>query len=458
VRGKHLTRRVVLGLALGAAMVAVVCVGVHPGIVGGPAAGIRDAALIVVAAAAWGTGRSRSGAPSRRRSAARAEVGEEVVWECDATGRFTHAGPQCLELLGYAPVEARSLSLFDVTHPDEHAVVTHLLSTGRGWRRRPFRCVTKNGAPVWLRSTAVAQTDGQGRFGGLLGASHPVWEAPPGDAARTSAAILRVLDDDGLRTAFQPIVSLSDGRLLGVEALSRFTVADAGRTVEELFTDAARVGLGVDLEVHAALQALRRATALPGDAYVSVNLSPETLLWPGLPDALRQGRIPLSRIVVELTEHSAVEDYDAVDGALRPLREAGLRIAVDDAGAGYATFRHILRLAPDLIKLDRSLISGIDGDPARRALAGAVVALAREMQAVVVAEGVERATERTVVHGLGVGAGQGYLLGRPSTDERDWRDWDRSPSAAPAGHGAAQRDVVAAVPPCTVVTGRHRSR
>jgi PAS domain S-box-containing protein len=427
VRAKHLTAGAVLGLALGAAMCAVVDAWIHPGIVGGPAEGVRDAALLVMIAAAWGIGRSsRCGAASRRHSAARDEVGEEVVWECDATGRFTHASPQCLELLGYAPEEARSLSLFDVTHPDEHAVVAHLLSTGRGWRRRPFRCVTKNGAPVWLRSTALAQADGQGRFSGLLGASHAVWEGPPGEAARTSAAILRLLVDDALRTAFQPIVSLADGRLLGVEALSRFDVADEGRTAEDWFTDAARVGLSVDLEIHAALHALRLATALPEDAYVSVNLSPETLRWPGLTDALRTAPIPLSRIVVELTEHSAVEDYDALDEALRPLREEGLRIAVDDAGAGYATFRHILRLAPNLIKLDRSLICGIDSDPARRALAGAVVAFAREVGGVVIAEGIESSAELAVVLGLGVDAGQGYLLGRPSTDERHWAAWGRS--------------------------------
>lgn len=422
MRGTYFTGGAVLGLALCATLGAVVSMGLHPGILGGPLAGICAAALIVIVAAAWGTGRA-----SRRHSPARDEVGEEVVWECDAAGRFTHASPQCLELLGYAPEEARSLSIFDVTHPDEHAVVTHLLSTGRGWRRRPFRCVTKNGAPVWLRSTAVARVDGQGRFTGLVGASHRVWEAPPGEAARTSAAILRVLADDGLRTAFQPIVSLADGRVLGVEALSRFAVADDGRTAEDWFTDAARVGLGLDLEIHAATRALRLASALPGDAYVSVNLSPETLQWPGLPDALRKAPIPLTRIVVELTEHSAVEDYDALDGVLQPLREDGLRLAVDDAGAGYATFRHILRLAPDLIKLDRSLISGIDGDPARRALAGAVVALAREMGGVVVAEGIEQAAELAVVLGLGIDAGQGYLLGRPSTDEQDWLDWHRSP-------------------------------
>ena len=427
MRGKHLTRGAVSGLALGAALCAVVYAGNHPGIVGGPPAGVRDAALVVVVAAAWASGRSsRSWAGARRQRAARDEVGEEVVWECDDTGRFTHASPQCLELLGYVPEEARALSLFDITHPDEHPLVANLLSTGQGWRRRPFRCVTKDGAPVWLRSTAVAQVDGLGRFSGLLGASHRDWDDPRAETAATAAAVLQVLAGDVLRTAFQPIVSLADGRVLGAEALSRFASADGERTAEDWFTDAARVGLGVDLEVHAAQQALRMATALPEDAYVSVNLSPETLLWPGLPDALRKSPIPLSRILVELTEHSAVGDYDALDRALRPLRDEGLRIAVDDAGAGYATFRHVLRLAPDVIKLDRSLISGIDGDPARRALAGAFVAFAREVHGVVVAEGIERSAELAVVLDLGVDAGQGYLFSRPSTDARDWQHWGRS--------------------------------
>ena len=423
MRRKHRTGGAALGLALGA----VVCTVVSVGIMGGPTLGVHGAPLIVLVAAAWGAGRFfRSRAASGRHSPAHDEVCEEIVWECDAAGRFTHASPQCLELLGYAPEEARSLTLFDVTHPDEHPVVTHLLATGRGWRRRPFRCVTRNGTWVWLRSTAVARTDGQGRFTGLLGASHRVPEVPPGEVTGTSAAIVRVLADDAVRTAFQPIVSLADGRVLGVEALSRFPVVDGERTPDDWFADAARVGLGVDLEVHAVLHALRLATALPEHVYVSVNLSPGTLLWPGLPDALRQAPVPLSRMVVELTEHSAVEDYDALEGALRPLRDAGLRVAVDDAGAGYATFRHILRLAPDLIKLDRSLISGIDVDPARRALAGAVVAFAREVRGVVVAEGIERTEERAVMLGLGVDSGQGYLLGRPSTDERVWRGWHRS--------------------------------
>ncbi|CCH87436.1 Diguanylate phosphodiesterase [Modestobacter italicus] len=437
MRDQHLTRGGVLGLAVGAAC-SLVYAGDHLGLVGGHVAAARDAALIAIGAAAWAIGRSaRSGAAPGGRSTARDEVGEEVVWECDATGRFTHASPQCLELLGYAPQERGALSLFDVAHPDEHALLADLLASGSGWRRRPFRCVTRDGTPVWLRSTAVPQVDGLGRFSGLLGASHRDWDGPPPETTATSAAVLQVLAGDAVRTAFQPIVSLVDGRLLGAEALARFTVPDDERTTQDWFADAARAGLGIDLEVHAVRRALRAATALPEDAYVAVNLSPETLLWPGLPDVLREAPVPLARIVVELTEHSAVEDYDGLAAVLQPLRDSGLRLAVDDAGAGYATFRHILRLAPDVIKLDSSLISGIDGDPARQALAGAVVAFAREVRGVVVAEGIERPAELAVVLGLGVDAGQGYLLDPPSTDERDWRRWRDWDGPARLRRGAA---------------------
>jgi EAL domain-containing protein (putative c-di-GMP-specific phosphodiesterase class I) len=154
-----------------------------------------------------------------------------------------------------------------------------------------------------------------------------------------------------------------------------------------------------------------------------VNLSPETLLLPGVHGALARSPIPLSRIVLEITEHSSVEDYADLARALRPLREAGMRIAVDDAGAGYATFRHILALSPDVIKLDRTLIAGIDRDPARRALAAAVVSFAGETRTSVVAEGLETAAEFRTVLRLGVDSGQGYLLGRPTALPEEWRTW-----------------------------------
>ncbi len=135
-----------------------------------------------------------------------------------------------------------------------------------------------------------------------------------------------------ITTAFQPIVSLGTGQVLGVEALSRFVPADRGAP-QDWFSDAARAGRTVHLELRAAVVALDAAAALPVLGYVAVNFSPATLLWSGLARLLSSLPIHPSRIVVELTEHTTVPDYARLTRALRPLRNAGIRLAVDDAGA-----------------------------------------------------------------------------------------------------------------------------
>ena len=131
----------------------------------------------------------------------------------------------------------------------------------------------------------------------------------------------------------------------------------------------------------------------------------------------------LHRIVVELTEHASIEEYGAVLAAVADLRERGVRLAVDDAGAGYASFRHILRLAPEIIKLDRSLICGLHDDAALRALAAAVVMFALDMGSTVTAEGVETPEELRCAQGLGIHAAQGYLFGKPVADWSTWSEW-----------------------------------
>jgi EAL domain-containing protein (putative c-di-GMP-specific phosphodiesterase class I) len=326
-----------------------------------------------------------------------------------------------------------------VLHPDEHAAVQNLLASGQGWRRRLFRCLAKDGTIVWLRSTAVARADRRGRLVGLVGASHRA-SALPADTealAAVAATVRQVIDTGGVRPVFQPIVSLSDGHLVGVEALSRFHVPGDARSPQEWFTDAAHVGLGIDLEVHAVELALRAATALPEYVYVSVNLSPDALLWPGLATVLARSPLPLTRVVVELTEHEAVQDYDELARALQPLRLSGIRLAVDDAGAGYACFRHILALSPEVIKLDRSLISGIDTDPAQRALAAAIVGFAGDVHATVVAEGIERPAELAAALELSVGCGQGNLLGLPSAIPADSLAWDPAGELLPTANAIA---------------------
>ena len=130
-------------------------------------------------------------------------------------------------------------------------------------------------------------------------------------------------------------------------------------------------------------------------------------------DTLLQ-RIPsLDRLVLEITEHAAVDHYEAIAERLKTYRERGLKIAVDDAGAGYASFRHILNLGPNRIKLDMSLTRDIDADPARRALAAALIHFSAETGSTLVAEGVETAAELATLKELGVNKAQGYFLGRP---------------------------------------------
>ena len=224
--------------------------------------------------------------------------------------------------------------------------------------------------------------------------------------------IRRVVAGEGLTMVFQPIVDLRAGEIAGLEALSRFA-AEPRRGPDMWFAEAAEAGLQTDLEVAAARAALAELDRLPREAYLSVNLSPETTLSPKFRELLPG--IGRERIVVEITEHAPVEDYEALAEALRPLRGGGGRLAVDDAGAGFASLRHILRLGPDIIKLDVSLTRGIDADEASQALAGALVTFASRIGATIVAEGIETPEELEALRELGVTHGQGYHLARPAT-------------------------------------------
>jgi EAL domain-containing protein (putative c-di-GMP-specific phosphodiesterase class I) len=141
---------------------------------------------------------------------------------------------------------------------------------------------------------------------------------------------------------------------------------------------------------------------------------------------LARSDLPLGRIVLELTERLEVSEYGPLLAALTPLRECGLRIAVDDAGSGFASMRHVLHIRPDIIKLDRSLIAGIDDDQGQRALGAAMAEFARQTGATIVAEGIETQEELAAVSGLGMTAGQGYLLGRPCVHPREWAAWGGS--------------------------------
>ena len=235
----------------------------------------------------------------------------------------------------------------------------------------------------------------------------------------TRERIEAVLAGGDLSTVFQPVVDLADTSVVGFEALSRF--APGTPDTRTWFAQAEDVGLSADLEVAAAQRAVASTAHLPPSGFVALNVSPATLVGGRLAD------LPLedvarggSSVVVELTEHVPVSDYDALAAAFAPLREAGARLALDDTGAGFAGLRHLLHLHPDIIKLDISLVTGIETDPARRALAAALLSFAGEIGAEVVAEGVETAAQADVLTSLGVRWAQGWLYGRPAP-AAEWR-------------------------------------
>lgn len=221
--------------------------------------------------------------------------------------------------------------------------------------------------------------------------------------------IRSILEGSGLTSAYQPLYDLDRNEIVGFECLSRFPPTPR-QGPDVWFAEAARVGLGLDLELIALERAFEGFGSLPGHVYLAANLSPQAMLSERLTTLL--AKLPKRRVVLELTEHETIAEYEKLMGVLKPLRAAGVRIAVDDAGAGYASFRHILRLQPTYIKLDRSLITNIEGDPARRALATAFVRFASETGSTIVAEGVETKSELDALKKLGVRKAQGYYFSR----------------------------------------------
>lgn len=223
-----------------------------------------------------------------------------------------------------------------------------------------------------------------------------------------------------LQIALQPIVDLESGRWVGVEALARFPDNDPP---ERWFAEAHEAGMGVALEMRVVRDALLTLPQLPPGVRLAVNASPSLILDPAFHEIIDGCGADRERLTIEITEHAAVARYEDIRAALLPHRERGVRLAVDDTGAGYASFAHVLLLRPDVIKLDRSLLDDIAHDAARRAFVTAIVLLAQELDAVVTAEGVETSDELDVLRSLGVHTVQGYLLARPSSEPGVWAGW-----------------------------------
>jgi EAL domain-containing protein (putative c-di-GMP-specific phosphodiesterase class I) len=224
--------------------------------------------------------------------------------------------------------------------------------------------------------------------------------------------IQSILRTEAPAMVYQPVFRLSDMRVLGAEALARFEVAPY-RSPDKWFAEACEAGLRTELELKAIRNALSQIKAVANSAsfYLAINSSPQTIMNEGFWQTI--ACFPPGRLILEITEHDHVENYDDLIRSLSALRTQGLKIAIDDAGSGYASMRHILNVHPDFIKLDVSLTRGIDADKMKRALARALIEFGRETECKIVAEGVESEAEMKALRALGVHAAQGYLLSRP---------------------------------------------
>jgi EAL domain-containing protein (putative c-di-GMP-specific phosphodiesterase class I) len=236
------------------------------------------------------------------------------------------------------------------------------------------------------------------------------------EGRRAVELVRRVLDKPTLlQPVFQPIVAIETGRVVGYEALARFAPIPL-QVPEAWFDLAARAGMTPELEGLAVRRALEVASRRPppDGAFVSVNLSPLLLGDGRVASALTAPRVEPHQVVLELTERDRVADYDSLRAAIGPYRARGFRIAVDDAGAGYASMRHITELRPDFIKLDARLIVGLTDDQARQALVRALATFVGEIGGTLVAEGVETLPDlgllARIERGLLV---QGNALARP---------------------------------------------
>ncbi len=224
-------------------------------------------------------------------------------------------------------------------------------------------------------------------------------------SARTE--IQGVIDGDAFEPVFQPIVDIESGLAVGYEALTRFS---DGVSAEVRFSEATAVGLGLELEMATLQSAWAAAKALPKTAWVSLNVSP-ALILAGLPlRSLLRGK--RREVVLEVTEHAAIDDYGALRAAISDLGP-DTELAVDDAGAGFSSLRHILELKPAYVKLDRWLVAGLHSDTARQAMIVGLHHFTRTTGCHLIAEGVESEGELAVLRAMGISLGQGYLLGRP---------------------------------------------
>jgi PAS domain S-box-containing protein len=377
------------------------------------------AAVAVLAAVRWR--RHEAGLRDAvRRLTQVADRISDMISVHDPHGVYAYVSAASVPLLGYEPDELVGQSPYNYVHPDDVPDVreAHVaaLSSGAG-QTVVYRMRRSDGTYAWFETiTRTISDPSTGEMVEVLCSSRDVTAREASQAARRSAfeaaraRIQGVIERDALTIAYQPICRLDTREPVAYEALARFT-PEPRRTPDVWFAEARAVGLGEELELLAVRKALEAVPDLPDALLLSINVSPETLCRQELRRILR--RVPLQRLVFEITEHAPIDDYQELLAVMERFSARGIGIAVDDAGAGYSSLRHILNLHPQTIKLDVSLTHELHRDTSRRALTAALSSFADELDATVVAEGIETEAELEALLLIGVGFGQGYLLGRP---------------------------------------------
>jgi diguanylate cyclase (GGDEF)-like protein len=259
-------------------------------------------------------------------------------------------------------------------------------------------CKLADGALYWAKRQGKQRTR---RF-------DPEHVALASDQQAAEIAAL-IAEPEGIKAVFQPVVDLASGHLVGYEALARFK-SSSGRSPEAWFARAHGCGLGPELDA-AAIRAALEPVGRPMDTHLALNVSPSALTSEPVAEALPDD---LTGLVIEITEHEFVPDDETLAGAVAELRDRGARIAIDDAGAGYAGLKQMMRVNPDIVKLDCDLTKRIHADPARMALVESFVRFARRIGATVCAEGIESLDDLAVLSDLDVQWGQGFALARPA--------------------------------------------
>jgi PAS domain S-box-containing protein len=332
-------------------------------------------------------------------------------------GTYKYASAAARDLVGYEPSELTGTWAYDYFHPDDISRVSlaHQSALDGAPYTIAYRMRRKSGEWLWVETTTRVMLDEDHQPVEILCSTRAIESRQTIERITSEEhsawleRIREVLRDESIETVFQPVLDLETGQAVALEALSRFP-GDASLTPDRWFGEAWEVGLGIPLELLAVRRAARALPQLPDGVGLSVNASPPTVSA----DAFLSSFDSAERITVELTEHLQIQDYRSFASALRPMRQAGGQVAIDDFGAGYASLRHILRLRPEWIKLDISLTERIDENPLAHAMASALASFAGEVGLHVVAEGIETEEELEALAEVGFRYGQGFYFGVPA--------------------------------------------